>query len=264
MLRSLKDLERYKVSAIDGELGVVQNFLFDDFQWAIRYLVVETGSLFDRRHDVLISPFSFRDVDDEGHRFSLSLTKQKIEASPDVDTDKPVSRQHEMDYYGYFGYPYYWGTAGVWGMSTYPLMPPAVGTAEPKPEPLGDAHLRSCQEVRGYHVQAPDGEIGHIADLIVDDANWSIQYLVVDTSNWWVGRKVLVAPRWASSISWDQEKVFVGLSRDAIQQSPEWDAQEAMQRDYEERLHAHYGRRPYWLDQPSASQVAPSVDRHAP
>jgi hypothetical protein len=30
MLRSLKDLERYRVSATDGDLGSVVNFLLDD------------------------------------------------------------------------------------------------------------------------------------------------------------------------------------------------------------------------------------------
>jgi hypothetical protein len=36
MLRSLKDLERYNVTATDGDIGTVANFLLDDERWTIR------------------------------------------------------------------------------------------------------------------------------------------------------------------------------------------------------------------------------------
>ena len=62
MLRSLKDFEGYAVSATDGDIGHVANFLLDDERWIVRYLVVETGGFFSGRR-VLISPISFRQVD---------------------------------------------------------------------------------------------------------------------------------------------------------------------------------------------------------
>ena len=96
MLRTLNDLERYKVHATDGDVGRVVNFLLDDEQWVVRYLVVEVGFLNARR--VLISPISFRDVEWRHGHFHLVLTKDQIRNSPSVDTDKPVSRQHEWDY----------------------------------------------------------------------------------------------------------------------------------------------------------------------
>ena len=43
MLRSLKELEHYAVSATDGDVGTVVNFLFDDEHWAVRHLVVDPG-----------------------------------------------------------------------------------------------------------------------------------------------------------------------------------------------------------------------------
>ena len=46
MLRSLKDIEGYVVSASDGDIGKVADFLLEDDRWVIRYLVVETGGLF--------------------------------------------------------------------------------------------------------------------------------------------------------------------------------------------------------------------------
>ena len=101
--RSLKDLERYSVSATDGEVGHVVDSLLDDQHWAVRYLVVEAGSFFNGRR-VLISPISFRKVDWATQQFHLALTMGKVNASPNIDTDKPVSRQHEREYNRYYGY----------------------------------------------------------------------------------------------------------------------------------------------------------------
>src|ERR1039457_1098226 len=105
MLRSLKDLEGYAVSATDGDIGKVANFLIDDERWAVRYLVVHAGGFFSDTH-VLITPVSFRQIDWFSRLFPLSLTRNKIKHSPGVDPDKPVSRQHERAFLGYYGYPY--------------------------------------------------------------------------------------------------------------------------------------------------------------
>ena len=243
MLRSLKDLEHYKVSATDGDVGGVANFLLDDERWTIRYLVVKTGSFLNERR-VLISPISFREIDWAAGRFHIALTIDKVKNSPDVDVDRPVSRRHERDYYGYYGWPYYWG---AW------INPTAADYEAP-----GDGHLRSAQAIRGYHIQGSDDSIGHVDDFIVDDETWRIHYLVVDTGNWWLGKKVLVAPQWAKSVSWEERNVHVSLSRQAIKNCPEWDPYAAVNRQYEIRLYDYYGRPAYW-ESGVGSEMAPSV-----
>ena len=259
MLRSLKELERYKVSATDGDIGNVADFLLDDERWTIRYLIVKTGGFFNERR-VLISPISFREVDWSAACFHLALTMDKVKNSPSVDTDKPVSRQHERDYYGHFGYPYYWGASGIWGMGNYPgaLTAGAYYPSADYSEEPGDVHLRSAQEVRGYHIQGSDESIGHVDDFIVDDLTWAIRYLVVDTHNWWVGKKVLIAPPWATRVSWGERNVYVAMPRQAIKDSPEWNPYAAVNREYETRLYDYYGRPAYWegADRPGA---APTV-----
>ncbi len=244
MLRSLKDLEGYTASATDGDVGKIVNFLFDDQRWTVRYLVVEPGSFIDGIQ-VLISPISFREVEWASHRFHLALTMDKVRSSPNVDLDKPVSRQHEGDYSRYYGFPYYWRSSGLWGMASYPsaLAENVQGEeATEPPEEAGDVHLRSARDVRGYEIQGTDETIGHVEDFIVDDETWQVRYLVVDTSNWWFGKKVLVAPDWATRISWEEGKVFLDMTREAIRTSPEWDPTAAIDREYEARLHDHYGR----------------------
>lgn len=252
MLRSLKDLERYAVRATDGDIGSVANFLFDDERWVIRYLVVDTSAFLDGRQ-VLISPISFDRVEWSTRRFHLTLAMAEIENCPGADMDKPVSRQHEQDFNQYYGYPSYWWTSGLWGMDSYPAMlalkrdeADAAVAADREEKQAYDIHLRSTNEVRGYHIQGNDEAIGHVDDFIVDDATWEVRYLVIDTSNWWFGKKVLVAPQWASRISWEEQVVHIEMSRETIKDCPEWDPASVIEREYETHLHKHFGRPVYW------------------
>ncbi len=107
MLRNPRQLENFVVQATDGELGTVDQLYFDDETWAIRYLTVAIGFLGERR--VLISPISVIHVDWIGKRVDVALTKRQVANSPNIDTDKPVSRQYEIELSGYYGYPCYWG-----------------------------------------------------------------------------------------------------------------------------------------------------------
>jgi hypothetical protein len=259
MLRSLKDLERYTVSATDGDVGNVENFLLDDESWVIRYLVASTGGFLDGR-EVLLSPLAIKQADWATHRFQLRLTQDRIRNSPGIDADQPVSRQHERDYFNYYGYPTYWGSSGIWGMAGAPSMI-APGLLEQGQDHLvresDDIHLRSFKEVCGYHIQGSDDVIGHVDDFIVDDETWAVRYLVIDTSNWWLGKKVLVSPLWADSISWEDKKVYLDRSRAEIKASPEWDPNACINRKYEANLYDYYGRPAYW-----AAGSARDTDAH--
>jgi hypothetical protein len=176
-----------------------------------------------------------------------------VERSPKIDTHQPVSRQHEAEYYGYYGYPYYWDGPYMWGSSFYPagVEVSAALSREALAEKIGkeltDSHLRSTQAVTGYDIEAADGEIGHVAGFIFDDEAWAIRYIEAATRNWWPGKKVLVSPAWIERVSWIDAKVNVGLTRDAIKTAPEYIESTPITREYENRLHLHYGRPPYWL-----------------
>jgi hypothetical protein len=112
-----------------------------------------------------------------------------------------------------------------------------------------ESHLHSSEAVRGYHLDALDGELGHLDQFIVDDNDWTIRYMVAATRNWWPGKKVLISPVWVESISWEESKVFVGLTQEAIQSGPEYNDSLPVTRGYEETLHHHFGRPPYWMGQ---------------
>lgn len=235
MIRSVKDLHRCSVDARDGSIGKVNDLYFDDQRWVIRYLVVDAKQL-DWPQSVLISPMSVGSVNWAAAVITLSVTREHVKNSPHIDTDKPVSRQREAEYLHYFEYPYYWGGTGFWGAGMSPAIVAPIGAAvaserdaaddaeEPQSQ-AGDSHLRSTHEVIGYHIEATDGDLGHIDDFLVDDESWAIVYAVVDTSNWWFGRKVVVDPTRIKDVNWSGRKVSVDISRQSLKKATPFDSE---------------------------------------
>ena len=231
MLINAHDMKGAAIIARDGAIGEVEDVYFDDEKWTVRYLVVKAGAWLFRR-DVLVSPISIEKVDEANNQVIVNLTREQVKNSPDIDTQKPVSRQHETAFMDYYGYPYYWGGPYLWGDSAFPAtlaMPPAVesqiaaaAARRRESEDSYDEHLRSVNEVRGYHIEAADGEIGHVDDFVIDDRDWAIRSIVIKTGGWLSGRKTLVSPQSIEGISWTESKMFVNLTRDQIASGPEY------------------------------------------
>jgi hypothetical protein len=269
MLRSNRDLDDFSIHATDGNLGRLSDFYFDDTSWVIRYLVVETGSWLEDR-SVLISPLSLGTPNWTDNVLPVALTMAQVKGSPHIDVHRPVSRQHEIQWLGYYGYPYYWEGAGLWGGGLYPYLvqPDLLGFSPGDEADLpaterayaraaaarhaqDDIHLRSCKAVTGYHVHATDGDIGHVNGMLLDEDTWAIRYLIVSTSNWWLGHEVLVAPTWIGDVSWDQSKVHVSLTREQVRNAPLYDPSVPINRDEEIGIFEHYARVDYWSREPT-------------
>jgi hypothetical protein len=259
-LLNTNDLHGFSIRAIDGEIGTVKHFYFDEDAWAIRYIAVAAGDWLNGRL-VLISPISIVGQPDwQAKRIDVSLSKMQVENSPFTDILRPVSRQLEVAYLSYYGYPYYWGGSDLWGDAPYPadLAVRAVSVVETPRATTNpaDSRLHSTQEVVGYGVEAPDGEVGHLDGFVIDDKTWVIRYISVATRNWGPGKRVLVSPAWIDRLSWANEKIDIEFSRETIKSGPEYTESAPVNREYENRLYSHYGRRPYWLGE---SKHRPSV-----
>lgn len=226
MLQSIKELYGKKLGGSDGDIGHVKDFYFDDQNWAIRYLIADTGSWLPGRK-VLLSPYSIGHLDQAGKVLHVNLTRMQIENSPAIESHKPVSRQYEEDYHRYYGWPYYWQGGALWGLSGFPILelPPTsdpdtrVPTIGPQLEPA-DAHLRSAQAVSGYNVQASDGISGHVCDFMMDAQSWAISQLVIKTGHRLSGNEVRLAAKDVERISYDESTVFVNLTKEAVEHSP--------------------------------------------
>jgi sporulation protein YlmC with PRC-barrel domain len=247
MLHKAKTLKGYKLHCLDGEIGEVKEFYFDDHYWTVRYMVADPENWLKERL-VLISPYALTAVNIEGKYIKINLTKMQIEDSPSLFSDQPVSQQFEETYYGYYGWPMYWIGPYIWGKSQKIERDFEKSKESYIDENKWDPNLRSTHEVSSYHIQATDGEIGHVEDFIIDDETWEIRYLIIKTHDWWYGKKILISPRWIEHISWETWKVFVNLSRDIIKRSPEYNEETLLTREYETGLHQHYNIKGYWVD----------------
>ncbi|WP_425450043.1 PRC-barrel domain-containing protein [Virgifigura deserti] len=253
MLWWASEMTGYGILTTDGSIGSIDDLLFEDESWAIRWAVIDTGTWLSGRK-VLLPPSCFGRAATGLQHFPVELTRQQIKDSPDVDTDRPVSRQTEFDLFGHYGWAPYWAAgyvppAGMTGGATPPagVAVPGIGRSYDAPEPSGDPHLHSAKEIAGYRIHATDGEIGHVEDVLVDDENWIVRYAIVDTRNWWPGRKVLISPQWIREVNWEDRLLQVDLTRQAVKDSPEYDPSMTIDRAYEERLHRYYDRPRYWV-----------------
>ncbi len=254
MLKNAKFYEGFDLTASDGAIGTVKDVYFDDERWYVRYFVVDAGTWLEGRM-VLISPGAITKPRYDDKTLGTALTQVQVRGSPSVTTDRPVSRQQELELNRYYAWPYYW-TAPVLGMGlggiTAALQSPDVapdegrGAADPnhtsteremREAAKGDPHLRSAAAVRGYTIEAIDGAIGHVEDFVIEDKTWEVRYVLVDTRNWWPGKKVLVPRSAVRDIDWKSSKLHVDLTREAIKAGPELDE---VSDEYSARLETYY------------------------
>jgi hypothetical protein len=245
MFMSVKKLENMPIQGTDRQIGCLRQVYFDDEKWVIRYLVVETDQHIGRRR-VLVSPIAAEQLDLSSGSLQVRLDSRQIAQCPDVDADMPVSRQKERAFNKHFGYAAYWHGPGPWGEGLVPmsLISAPSQTEEPPDEEGGeeggDPCLRSSREVIGYRIQASDGSVGRIRDLIFDLMDWSIYYLEVGLRVRLRSKRILLDPRWVNEVRWREQKVFVGVSRQVLRTAPPFETFTAITPEYAVRLGEHY------------------------
>lgn len=181
MLRNHGAFRGSAILARDGAIGSIVDLYFDDRLWSVRYFVLDTGNPMPRR-EVLVSPSQVRG--DDAPPVRVRLSRAQVEKCPEASEDKPVYLQHDIASLAY----------------------------------RGDPHLRSCEAIAGYAVQALDRPSGHVHGFLVDTGSWAIDSLIVDTGNWLPGKRVLVPPADVERIDWLERKVRLRISRDAVRQ----------------------------------------------
>ncbi len=234
-------LHGYEIEAVDGRLGTVKDFLFDDRSWRSRWIAVDTGGWLTGRR-VLIHPSAFSTVDHDAKVMRVNLTQQQVKNSPTIDEHQPITIETERSQYQYYSWDPFWGD------STIGMMPggPLAGSAQMiegdgvliADEANGynqpDPNLRSIADVTDYHVAAIDGDIGHVHNMLIEDATFAIGYLILSTSDWWMGKNVLVTPRDVVSLQASERIITLNLTREQIKLSPQWDPSAVVRSEMED------------------------------
>jgi sporulation protein YlmC with PRC-barrel domain len=245
--KSVKEMQGYELGAQDGKIGRCADFLFDDNNWAIRYIVGDTRKWLPGRK-VLISPISIGTVEESTQTLSIGLTKDQIKDSPPLESNVPISLQYEIIFNQYHDWGNYWEGSMIWGNHPFPRL---LQRTEELQRDIANVkksnHLRSAHELLSYFIQGTDTKIGHVEDFIVDEETWEIRYLVIDTSSWLsASRKVIISPAWVESVDWGKGSVEVCVSTEKLEKSPEYHPNIILDRDYETALYDFYGLPYYW------------------
>lgn len=240
MLLRAHELEHYSLQAADGELGSVNRLYIEQATWVARYLVVGTG-LMELGQEVLVSMYAVRQVDHDAKRITVSLTKEQILNAPPAVLDLPLSRTYEREYLQFYGWPAYWEQAGgtIGGRVDTPAEVLARVPAEAE-----TIQLMNSDDLAACRVQAIDGEVGDLDDILLDTDDWRVPFLEMDVGHWWAGRKVLIPTDWITGMDWNDMRIDVGLRIGQIQSAPEYRSDTPIDAAYDGQLRAHYGEPP--------------------
>lgn len=218
MYRSLEEITGCKLQALDGAIGKVKDFYFEDDRWFVRYLVADTGEwLYGRQ--VLLSPLAVTRPDWTERVLPVRLTRNQIHRSPSVDEELPVTRRHEIEMALYYGWPFYWGVGGL-PTGTMPL----AGDTPDSPQPMeGDPHLRSFRRTAGYFLEGRDGRLGRLDDFIIKTDDWSIVALVAAVKHRDEDKRILLSLRSIERVAWNDRTMHLGLTAGQLNKYPRFD-----------------------------------------
>jgi sporulation protein YlmC with PRC-barrel domain len=205
MLIHAKQMHGTSLEGTDGRVGTLYDILFDDQSWRIRHFVVSTDRWF-RGRQVLLEPDVVEGVDWVDRRLQVRLTREEVRQSPSADTDLPVARHQIVEGAQILVWEAYW-----------------TGVLSASRENEGNPHLRSTRMLTGLRIHCSDGPLGHVADFVVDDENWTVSELVVATRNWWPSKHVLVEPTLVESIHWNDREIWLSLPRDQLEHRPAYE-----------------------------------------
>ncbi|GAA0440054.1 PRC-barrel domain-containing protein [Virgibacillus sp. AGTR] len=221
------ELKNYKIHASDGVMGKVKDLYFDDNKWAIRYAVVDTRKWLPGRR-VLMSPASFRALNEREKHVEVKHDKEVIRNSPTIPEENAVTKDDENSLISYYGWARYWAGSMIWGVVDQPMTFPrstndSSDNYENHVSDWQTYNLRSEDETIGFKVHANDGKIGHIADLIVDTNYWKVSYVIVQNSEKFTEEAYFIFPiEKIQQVDWFEKDMYLNTSLSDVKLKKEY------------------------------------------
>lgn len=200
------------VYASDGEIGTVNDVLFDPHSWKVRHLEVSTGWIFGR--DVLIPVDKVKSIDAPEGGVKFGLTKQQIENSPPAEPARPVGRDYEGRLVEYYGLSPYWAAPPEVGVP-----PQALPVKQRSPEASEGMQLLSGGEIDGYELDAQGEAVGTVRDVLVDLDTWKITSLMADLGGIFTPDTATITTAPVTGVDRAKRIVHVALPKEKVDKS---------------------------------------------
>jgi sporulation protein YlmC with PRC-barrel domain len=244
MFQSLREMTGYTVHTQDGEaVGTVNNFLFDDVRWIVRYMVVDSSHVFNRKR-VLLSPIVFALPDREREILPVNVTASRMGSSPDFGDIDPITRRNEADLHEFYQWPSYWEAGhevpavqeGLSGWSVTEMMTD-VEAQRNEQEGGQPPILRSFDEITGFTIISRDGEeTGELYDLLVQDESWRISYMIVSIGGLLSTTRVVLSPSSILRLNWEDSRLELDLTHETILKGQEYNPDMPLDQSEDEEM----------------------------
>ncbi len=256
MLNELERLYDLEVTIDNETIGNVSSVLFDDRSWDIDYLIIDVGDWLRERH-ILLSTQCLKIPDWDNEQIEANVTKKKVEQSPTINLSEPVSEKRLLQLHQYYGWTPF--RPGLMPLAPTPIIPVSmiesgatryklVKKSKGKEEhPEKTIHLRSSKEILDYSVVSNTEEFGNVEDILFNAMDWKIRYLIIDVSDWFDKEHRLIPVDWIESMKWIEQKITVDVSKEKVENAPEFIYKSEITREDESILYEYYSRSGYWM-----------------
>lgn len=248
MFMKATTIEKFSLKAQDGEMGKAKDLYFNEQTYTVRYLTVESKKWFPDQI-IYLSPSAIDHIDFEKNVIKVNNTKDELREVAGVKHESEMNHQREQELTTSMNWNQYWVGDEVWGRHATPLN----STSDVKPSSVvtdRTDHLRSVNHMKGVfnhaNVIAEDGDMGYVADVIIEKETWRIRYFVINCGKWSTHQLTLISPDWITSANWTKDEFYVDMTLEGIEKGPLYQKRKPITRDFEERMYHNYGKEPYW------------------
>ena len=209
-------LKGYAVVATDGLVGTICDFIFEDKDWKIIWVVVETGTWLSGRK-VFVPASNFQQPDQGARQYQLNMTLAQV------------------------GYCLHGDVAQLGDETSGAHFTQGELTSEANKHK--GPHLRALNILKGASVEVIDGDVGHAEEFLIDTSNWLVKYLVIHTSSWWPGEKLLISAHSIKGIDYTRNILQLDATRQFVKDSPPYNAEQTADGIFDESFQTYYGIR---------------------
>lgn len=80
--------------------------------------------------------------------------------------------------------------------------------------------LIAAKHIYGTPLEAIDGTVGTLYDILFDDQSWRLRHLVITTDRWFFGEQVLLDLAALDRADWSEPRVWLRLTKQQVRESP--------------------------------------------